>query len=227
MGLFDKLKNIMNASSNEGDPLQDEIVKKYFDIIYDMRTSRGWFETEIADANSRAKKYVELVLGGACDEDRFVKAVELINLSNTDYPNTKLGKQMVEYRKSLYQEYKAREYKSVYGFDLKTVCEACYKELLADIKSKYEAMLNVIDSDENCEYFDDGLEKYILDKYRDTQDLSVVKECVCVVIMDSFFAGNEYTRKIVSELLENEDEDLSESMDSEEIATAVYNFIHR
>ena len=190
MGLFDKLKNIMNTSSDAGDPLQDEIVKKYYDIIYDMRMSRGWFGTESADVNSRAKKYVELVLGGACDEDRFVKAVELINLSNTDYPNTKLEKQMVEYRKSLYQEYKAREYKSVYGFDLKTVCEACYKELLADIKSKYEAMLNVIDSDENCEYFDDGLEKYILDKYRDTQDLS-------------------------------------ESMDSEEIATAVYNFIHR
>ena len=50
MGLLDKLKNILNTSSDEGDPLQDETVKKYFNIIYDMRTSRGWFETEIADA---------------------------------------------------------------------------------------------------------------------------------------------------------------------------------
>ena len=227
MGLFDKLKNIMNASSNEGDPLQDEIVKKYFDIIYDMRTSRGWFGTEIADANSRAKKYVELVLGGACDKDRLLKAVELINLSNTDYPNTKIEKQMVDYRKALYQEYKAREYKSVYGFDLKTVCEACYKELLIDIKSKYEAMLNVIDDDEDCEYFDDGLEKYILDEYLDAQDLSAVKDCACVAIMDSFVEGNEATKKIVFELLENEEyENLSESMDLEEIATAVHNFIN-
>ena len=225
MGLFDKLKNIMNASSNEGDPLQDEIVKKYFDIIYDMRTSRGWFETEIVDANSRAKKYIELVLGETCDEGRFVKAVELINLSRTDYPNTKLEKQMVDYRKSLNKEYVARDYKSAYGVDIKRACEACYPELLAEIKSKYEAMLNAIVDDDSCESFNDGVSKYLLDQYRDTQDSSVVKDCICVAMMDNFFEGNEYTREIIFELLEREDENLSESMDSEEIATAICDFL--
>lgn len=239
MGLFDKFKSAIDtaaaainksieSSQNAKDPLQDEIVKKYYDIIYDMRMSRGWFGKEIADLNSRAKRYVELVLGGACDVDRFVKAVELINLSNTDHPNTNFEKQMVDYRKSLYQEYKAREYESAYGFDIKTICEACYAELLAEIKSKYEAMLNVIDEDESCEYFEDGLKKYVLDKYRDTQDLSVVKDCLCVAIMDSFFEGNETTKEVVFELLESEeDESLSESIDLKEIATVVYNFINR
>lgn len=227
MGLFDKLKNIMNTSSDAGDPLQDEIVKKYFDIIYDMRTSRGWFEPEIADANSRAKKYIEFVLGETCDESRFAKAVELINLSRTDYPNTKLEKQMVDYRKSLYQEYKARDYKSAYGIDIKAACEACYGELLAEVKSKYEAMLNAIVDDDSCESFDDGISKYILNQYRGTQDLSVAKDCICVVITDSFFEGNEATKKIVFALLENEeDENLSESMDPEGIATVVHNYIY-
>ena len=227
MGLLDKLKNILNTSSDEGDPLQDETVKKYFNIIYDMRTSRGWFETEIADANSRAKKYVELVLGGACNEERLVKAVEFINISRTDYPGTKLEKQLVDYRKSLYEEYKVRDYKSAYGVDIKRACEACYPELLAEIKSKYEAMLKAIGGDDSCESFNDGISKYILDQYRDTQDSSVVKDCICVAMMNSFFEANEYTREIVLELLgKDEDENMSESVDSEEIATAICDFLY-
>jgi len=99
---------------------------------------------------------------------------------------------------------------------------------LAEVKSKYEAMLNAIVDDDSCESFDDGISKYILNQYRGTQDSSVVKDCICVAMMNSFIEGKEYTRQIVFELLEKEDdEDLSESMDSEEIATAVYNFIHR
>jgi len=228
MGLFDKLKNIMNTSSDAGDPLQDEIVKKCYDIIYDMRMSRGWFGEEIAAGNCRARKYVELVLGEACDQDRLAKAVEAMNMSNSDHPSTKLEKQLVDYRKSLYQAYKARDYKSAYGIDIKAACEACYGELLAEVKSKYEAMLNAIVDDDSCESFDDGISKYILNQYRGTQDSSVVKDCICVAMMNSFIEGKEYTRQIVFELLEKEDdEDLSESMDSEEIATAVYNFIHR
>lgn len=227
MGLFDKLKNIMNTSSDEGDPLQDEIVKKYYDIIYDMRMSLGWFGKESAELNSRAKKYIELILDGTCDEECFVKAVELINLSNTDYPKTKLEKQMVDYRKSLYSEYVARDYKSIYGLDIKTICEACYPELLFEIKSKYEEMLNAIDDDESCEYFDDGLRKYILYKYCNTQDSAVVRDCLYVAIMDSFFEENETTKEILSELLEDEeDESLSESIDAEKIAAVVDNYLN-
>ena len=229
MGLLDKLKNILNTSSDEGDPLQDEIVKKYFDIIYDMRTSRRWFEPEIADANSRAKKYIEFVLGETCDEGRFAKAVELINLSRTDYPNTKLEKRMVDYRKSLYQEYKARDYKSAYGVDIKSACEACYSELLAEIKAKYEA---AIVADDNCNSFNEVIGKYLFDPYRDPKSYkfyinsSVIKDCICVTMVNSFFEGNEFTRNIVFQLLKKEaDENVCESVDSEEIATAVSSFL--
>lgn len=228
MGLFDKLKNIMNTSSDAGDPLQDEIVKKYYDIIYDMRMSRGWFGEEIAAGNCRAKKYVELVLGEACDQDRLAKAVEAMNMSNSDHPSTKLEKQLVDYRKSLYQEYKARDYKSAYGIDIKAACEACYGELLAEVKSKYEAMLNATVDDDSCESFDDGISKYILNQYRGTQDSSVVKDCICVAMMDSFFEGNETTKEIVFGLLESEEaESISETMDPEAIATVVCDFVHR
>ena len=229
MGLLDKLKNFMNASSDAGDPLQDEIVKKYYDIIYDMRMSRGWFGEEIAVGNCRAKRYVELVLGEACDQDRLVKAVELMNISNTDHPSTKLEKQMVDYRKSLYQEYKARDYKSAYGVDIKSACEACYSELLVEIKAKYEA---AIVADDNCKSFNEVIGKYLFDPYRDPKsykfyiDSAVIKDCICVTMMNSFFEGNEFTRNIVFQLLKKEaDENVCESMDSEEIATAVSSFL--
>ena len=224
MGLFDKLKNMMNASSDAGAPLQDEIVKKYFNIIYDMRTSRGWFGIETADANSRAKKYVEFVLGGPCDEARLTKAVELIKLSRTDNPITKLEKQVVDYRKSLFQEYKARHYKSAYGVDMKTAYKVCYEELLSDVKSKYAVMLNV---DQDCEYFDDALKKHILDQYEPYRS-SLVKDCICIAITDSFFDGNKTTKEVVLELLENEeDERLCDTTNPETIAAVVHNFIYR
>ena len=238
MGLFDKLKNAIDtatdainksieSSQSTNDPLADPKVKEYFNIIYDMRMSLGWFGEESSEVNSRAKKYIELILGEACDVECFVKAVDLINLSNTDYPKTALEKQMVDYRKSLYPEYVARNYKSIYGFNIKAICEACYAELLADIKSKYEAMLNAIDDDDDCEYFDDGLKKYILDKYCGTEDSSVVKDCLCVAIMDSFFEGNETTKNIISDLMEDEeDSSLSESLDPEKIATVINNFLN-
>lgn len=244
MGLFDKLKGAVdiakdtinkaiesmqeeNISADVEDPLQDEIVKKYYDIIYDMRMSLGWFGEESSEVNSRAQKYIELVLDEAYDEERFVKAVELINLSKTDYPKNKFEEKMVNYRKSLYPAYATRDYKSIYGFDLKTVCEACYAELLAEIKSKYWAMLDAIEDDESCENFDDFLRKYIFDIYRGGQDSSVVKDCLSVAIMDSFFEGNEITKGVLSELSIDKEEELSESMSPEEIATLVSSYLHR
>ena len=78
MGLFDKLKNAIDtatdainksieSSQSINDPLADPTVKEYFNIIYDMRMSLGWFGEESSEVNSRAQKYIELVLGEACD----------------------------------------------------------------------------------------------------------------------------------------------------------------
>ena len=56
----------------------------------------------------------------------------------------------------------------------------------------------------------------------------VVKDCLCVAIMDSFFEGNEITKGVISELsIDKEEEDLSESMSIEEIATLVSSYLHR
>ena len=116
-----------------------------------------------------------------------------------------------------------RDYKSAYGVDIKRACEACYPELLAEIKSKYEA---AIVADDDCESFNDVIKRYLFDPYRDTQESSVVKDCSCVAMMDSFFEGNEFTREIVLKILgKDDDENMSESADSEEIATAISSFL--
>ena len=198
MGLFDKLKN---ASSGGGDPLRDEIVKKYYDTIFDMRMSLGWYGKESADINSRGKKYIELVHGEKCDEGRFIKAVELFNLSNTDYPKTKLEIRMVDYRKSLYAEFKARGRQSSYALDKKTIYEACYSDFLDEVKTAYEAILNVIGDDVTCKHFGEGLNKLIFDKYRETYDSEIIKCCINIAVVDKFFEGNETTCALLFELL--------------------------
>ena len=45
--------------------------------------------------------------------------------------------------------------------------------------------------------------------------------------MDSFFEGNETTKNIISDLMEDEeDSSLSESLDPEKIATVINNFLN-
>ena len=81
MGLFDKIF--------QKSPLEDVTVKKYYEIIYWMERNYGWGGKESTDKNSRARRYIELVIGELCDEEKFKSAVELINAPKIYTPKNK------------------------------------------------------------------------------------------------------------------------------------------
>lgn len=197
MGLFDKLREVVNTvvDSTQGtsDPLSDDVVKKYYEMIYGMRTSLAWSGNESTDENSRARRYVEFLLGEACDDEKFKKAVELTNLSRTDYPKNKLEEQLKAFNKTL------KELKK-YGCETETAYNVCYKELVAEFKSEYNMILDVIKDDVNCKLFGQGLYKRIYEKY-DKLDSVTRNDITFIVIANSFYEGNTITRKVVLDYL--------------------------
>lgn len=188
MGLFEKLF--------WKDPLEDVTVKKYYEMIYSMKTSLSWYGRESDDKNSRARRYVEFLIGGTCEDDKFIKAVELINLSQKDYPNTKLEQELKAFNKSL-DETRNEQYKC----ERDTAYKICYKELVDDFKKEYDIILDVIKDNVNCKLFGDGLYKRIHEKYFREIDLVVLYRITYIVIANSFFEGNATTKRIVLDYL--------------------------
>lgn len=198
MGLFDKLREVVNTvvDSTQGtsDPLSDDVVKKYYEMIYGMRTSLTWSGNESADENSRARRYVEFLLGESCDNEKFKKAVELINLSRTDYPKTKLEEQLKAFNKSLKEEKK-------YGCKMDIAYNVCYKELVEEFQSEYDRIIDVIKDDVNCKLFGQGIRKRIHEKYVEKIGYSMTEDITQIVIANSFLEGNSVTRKVVLDYL--------------------------
>ena len=197
MGLFDKLREVVNTvvDSTQGtsDPLSDDVVKKYYEMIYGMRTSLTWSGNESADENSRARRYVEFLLGEACDDEKFKKAVELTNLSRTDYPKNKLEEQLKAFNKTL------KDLKK-YRCDTETAYNVCYKELVAEFKSEYNMILDVIKDDVNCKLFGQGLYIWIYEIFEYLGSI-MRNDITYIVISNSFYDGNTITRKVVLEYL--------------------------
>ena len=181
MGLFSKKPS-----------LKDETVKKYYEMIYGMRTYLAWSGNESADKDSRARKYVEFMLGGPCDEAKLKDAVELINMSRVEYPKTKLENELKEFNKLLKPLRK-------YECNKTTAYKLCYPELLAEVKSAYEMVLDVVKENCDCKIFCQGINTQIFEKIK--ADNIMLYNCIQIVMVDSFFEGNPITSKLLFSLL--------------------------
>lgn len=232
MGLFDKLKEAVNTvvdtvkesaqginDLNQGVPALDEETKKYYEIIYWMRTNQHWYGKESTDENSRARKYIELMLDEPCNEDSFKRAVELTNLGHNYYPSntkdkvgielnaldSKLNNELAEVnnksRQGLYEE---AESLCRYNCDSDKAYRVCYGHLIEEIKMLYNGILDVIKDDVNCEHFIEGFNKRIYQKYskeflekKNDYFYNHLNICLCIAITDSFFEGNPITKELL------------------------------
>lgn len=220
MGLFDKLKEAVNTvvdtvkestqginDSNQGVPLLDEETKKYYEIIYWMKRNQNWYENETTDENSRARKYIELMLGESCDEEKFVTAVEMTNMGVIDNPKTMLEKQVKKLKDELNNELKgitdkrkeglSEEADSLYKYKCETekAYRVCYIHLIEEIKVLYNGILDVIKDNVECKHFIEGFNKRILEKYKN--EFKHLDMCIYIVISDSFLEGNSVTKELL------------------------------
>lgn len=224
MGLFDKLKNAIDTAtdtinkaiesvqgenvSNQNTPPLDEIVKNYYEIIYWMKGNLSWYGKETTDENSRARKYIELMIGEPCDEEKFITAVEMTNMGTINTPKTILEKQIKDLKEKLSSELKAiidkrkeglsEEADSLYKYKCETekAYRVCYENLISQIKADYDMILDVIKDNVNCEHFIQGFNKRILEKY-EKDYFEHLDICVYIVISDSFFEGNPVTKELL------------------------------
>lgn len=175
MGLFSKKPS-----------LADDTVKKYYEIIYGLRSSTTWGGKESAESNSCARRYVEFILGGPCDEAKLKDAVELINMSFTEYPKTKLENQLKEYNKELKGLKK-------YTCDRFTVYKVCFPNLLEEVKLKYANVLDVVKDYNDVNHFCYGIDKQLSES--EPWKNNLMRDCFFMAMRDSLLEGNPITIK--------------------------------
>lgn len=183
MGLFDKIRNVVNTAvssvQSANDPLSDVIIKNYFEIICGMRSTFLSSGAEPVTGNTKAKRYVEYFTGEPCDEEKLQKALELYNISRKDYPKDKTETVLSDFRKSLKNSTK-------YRCDRFQAYRLFCPEEIATTMVEYKKILDVIQNNFNHKHFAQGINK-----------LNIDSALIDIVIADSFFEGDPLTKEFV------------------------------
>ena len=203
MGLLDKLRSAINlvekklqeinlsvSTSNASvlneakaeNPLADEKIKKYFEIICNMKNSLPKFE-DAAIEKEKAKKYIEYFLEGVCDEEKLENALALYHVSNVTYPSNEIEKEL---RRASMEV----EEKGTYRLGKIKARKLFCQEEIATAMQEYNKILEVIKDNVNYLHFSQGMRKMECDY---TIQL--------IVIADSFCSGNPITQKLIIEYL--------------------------
>ncbi len=211
MTLFDKLKEIVTGQK-VNTPLLDETVKKYYEILYWMGYNMDWRLPKGKDdiVRSAARRYFELVTGEPCDEETFLKTVELLNIGR-GYSKDKLVIEVQALRDNIDSEIskvihapskKEAISLSKYYCEPEKAYRVCFKELVSEIKSDYESILDVIRDNVECKHFIEGFNKHIFEKYVEKyKEVSGIRNhidmCAYIAISDSFFEENPVTKELL------------------------------
>ena len=202
MGLFDKLRSAIDFVENKlqdmnqnttlpsanhafeeelADPLADETVKKYFEILCGTgRNYRKWDEFPMAEL--RAKRFVEYFLNDACDEELFEKAKELFERSDS-YNSSEEDSKLRKYAKAAAQS-------GAYCMDEREAYRKFCQEEIDAATVEYNNVLEVIKDNVNYTHFSQGLSKMNCDY--------TIK---MIVISDSFYSGNPITQELIKQYL--------------------------
>ena len=197
MGLFDNLRKVVDTAKdsinkvietaqNEKDPLADETVKMYFEIICGMRHTFKSIDDEPVVGNVKAKKYVEYFLGAECDQEKLQKTLEFYNRSRSDYPSDPVDKVLSDFRKSLFE--KSIKGKGNYELNRYEAFKMFRNEELEAARAEYEKILDTIKDNINYKHFSQGMKIMQADttaKY--------------LAIAESFLEENPITEKLILE----------------------------
>ena len=196
MGLFDKLREAVNtvvdSAQSASDPLSDDVVKKYFEILCGLRLSGAGI------SNTEVKKYIEFQLGTLCDDAKLQEALNLEALLKAEYPKTKKEeelKERVKVIKRTIAETNAYSCTKVEAYNI------CCRELIDEMTSEYNVILDIIKGNVNCQHFGQGIYKKIYEKYDKQIGTYRTVDLTCLVISNSLYEGNAITQEIVLEYL--------------------------
>lgn len=190
MGLFDKLRETVNNAKNTingsikayqeaKDPLADETVKKYLEIIFGMTKSLSLFGDQPTENNEKAKNYIEYFIGESCDEEKLQRALGLYNRARFDTPQTTEDIPLVDFGRSAKKSttYLLEKHKASRMF--------CQSEI-ETATVEYNNILEIIKDNVNYSHFSQGLKKM--------SSSDAIKN---IVIANSFLDNNPITQELV------------------------------
>lgn len=209
MGLFNKLESaITNAATKiSNNPFNNEIFKKYYEIVYGLLLSVGEMNYD------GIKRYVEFNLNEPCTEEKLEKVVFYFTKFKPMYHKngTLLYKlcsnQDLKSRASIDKDISMRtaniliktneslsEVKA-YTCTRKEAYNICYKDIFESIKSEMLFALNIV-SERGYKYFEEGHEK-IKNKYEKMIGHEKTKELIHDAILYFYFEDNKGAKMVL------------------------------
>ena len=203
MALFDKLRAALGSTENKqknkdrtdaahstnfpakeenSNPLADETINRYFEIICGMRVSLSRCE-DAAVEKAKAKKYIEYFLGKVCDEEKLENALALYDISKKEYPSGEEERQL-QYSRMGFEKKEEYRFKEIEGRK-----RFCQEEINAATE-EYNKILDVIKDNVNYVHFSQGIRM-----------LNCDYNILLIVIADSFCNGNPITQELIKQYL--------------------------
>ena len=205
--LMDKVKeNIQNRNT----PLADETERHYYEIVYNLVSCAGGITYE------GVRRYVSHHLGQPCDEDILRKA---LNYLDAPYAPLYLYHRTAEepFKRALAQRKdftpekidqliainKEIDEANRYCCTQMEAYEICYKEIVSDVQTKYQNILDALKNYDRCYHFLDGLDRIRIE-YKSKIGENAIETIIHFIVARSYANGNAQTKKFVISKLFND-----------------------
>ncbi len=202
MGLFDKVREVVNTLQNSNAPLSDETERTYYEIAYGLLSLFSHVHYD------GIKKYVEFHISQTCDEAKLQRALSNFGVEaakklywryatkevlrskksgEKGFTDQKIEK-LIEINQYLDESKKYRCSKEK-AFDI------CYKDIFPEIKSEYEKVIEISET-HGISHFREGAYR-IIKKYQDRIGEYVLAEMIRSLTREKFIEGNHTVKIIV------------------------------
>ncbi len=188
---IENVKNIENKKSEsktkKDNVFSDEIIKKYYEVIFGMIKSIGDDFIKNEKISLIAKAYIEKQLNESCDEEKMQEALNLFKISKTGISsNSYYDKKTVFLRGYNEDLGKINNYLDN-NFD---IVNLCFQDEYKLIEKEYEEILETIKNQPKPSYFGQGINEKIYKKYKNTVGDELTELITSKIIYNSLVSGN-------------------------------------
>lgn len=172
------------------DPFVDEIVRKYYEIIFAMHNTIDKEFLRPEKLKLIAKEYIEKQLNESSDEEKIEKALSLFMLSKNSANKSGEAIFLREFNKEL----KDKTNYIDTSFDTMSLC---YKEEIKSIEKDFEDILETIKNDPKVYYFGQGINERIYKKYERSLGKRLTQLITLKIVYKSLTSGNRLVQVLM------------------------------
>lgn len=198
--LMDKVKeNIQNRNT----PLADETERNYYEIVYNLVSCAGGITYE------GVRRYVSHHLGQPCDEDILRKALNYLDTPyGPDYLYRRTAEEPLKRALAQRKDFTPEKIEKLIAINKEiddanrypctpmAAYEICYAEIVTDVQTKYQNILDLLKDHNRYYSFREGLER-ICYEYKPKIGEFAIENIVHTIVARSYGNGNAVTKKFM------------------------------